>query len=123
MPFGINDPKEKRVSFTADRTLYLNADQSKVVEEGDSAAAFLLVREGSQIDTALAERYGLKSSAKAEDKAVAAPEADKADEPEEAEQETEDGDELACPVDGCDFVAKSAGGLTRHVNAQHEDQE
>ena len=117
MPFGIHDHKEGRV-FTSDRTLYLTADQSEVVEEGDPRAAFLLVREGSQIDDALAKQHGLKASSKAEDKAVDAPEDDKADEP---EADDEDGDELACPVDGCDFVAKSPGGLTRHTKT-HEGE-
>lgn len=74
MPFGITDPKEKRVPFTSDRTLYLTADKSEVVEEGDERAAFLLVREGSQIDDTEAKQYGLKSRTKAEDKSATADE-------------------------------------------------
>lgn len=34
------------------KTLYLNSDRSKVVDEGDVDAAFLLVREGSAVDEA-----------------------------------------------------------------------
>lgn len=97
--------------FKSDRDIYLNADKSAVVEEGDPDAAFLLVGAGSEIDDTEAAKYGLKSTGKTEDKAVAAPEDDK------TEQDDTEGDELACPE--CDFVAKSAGGLTRHAKT-HE---
>lgn len=67
--------------FQSDRALYLNADRTEVVEEGDPEAAFLLVGAGSEIDDADAARYGLgshaKSAAKAEDKQVASPDEDK----------------------------------------------
>jgi hypothetical protein len=42
------------------KTLYLTSDRSKVVDEGDEDAAFLLVREGSAVDEAeLARLEGL----------------------------------------------------------------
>lgn len=41
------------------KTLYLNADRSKVVDEGSPDAAFLLVREGAYLEKTEAERYGV----------------------------------------------------------------
>lgn len=67
------------MAYRSDRALYLNADKTEVVEEGDPNAAFLLVGAGSEIDDADAAKYGLKSASKTEDKAVAAPNEDKAD--------------------------------------------
>lgn len=47
--------------------LYLNADKTKVVEEGDPEAAFLLVASGGQLPEEEAEKYGLTGKkAKAE---------------------------------------------------------
>jgi hypothetical protein len=54
--------------WTAPRRLYVNADRSKVVDEGDPEAAALLVGAGGQIEEAEAERLGLldkKAQAKA----------------------------------------------------------
>jgi hypothetical protein len=60
--------------FVADKALWLNADRSKVVEEGSPDAAFLLASKGKEIDAATAERYGLGGKkTKAEDKAVRGP--------------------------------------------------
>lgn len=42
----------------ATETLFYNADKSKLVPEGDAAAAYLFVREGSPIDEAEALRLG-----------------------------------------------------------------
>ena len=44
----------------ADRRLYLDATRSRVVEEGDPAAAILYAAVGDEIDAAEAKRYGLK---------------------------------------------------------------
>lgn len=58
------------------KPLYLNADKTKVVEEG-AEAAFLLVGPGGEVPDAEAEKYGLgkKAVAPVADKAVkAAPE-------------------------------------------------
>jgi len=46
-------------AFVADRRLYLTADRSRIVEEGDPAAAFLLVAAGRDVPVADAARYGL----------------------------------------------------------------
>ena len=46
----------------AKETLYMNADRSKLVKEGDPDAAFLFVRKGSAINDAEAERLGFKAS-------------------------------------------------------------
>lgn len=43
----------------ADRRLYLTADKSRVVEEGDPEAAFLFTTPGKTISDADVERYGL----------------------------------------------------------------
>lgn len=43
----------------ADKRYYLNADRSKVVEEGDPAAAYLLAAEGADISNEDAKKYGL----------------------------------------------------------------
>lgn len=50
--------------FTSDRRIWLTADKSKVVEDGDPAAAFLLVGEGGQLSDEEAEQYGLTEKAK-----------------------------------------------------------
>lgn len=66
--------------FTSTKRLYLNADKTKVVEEGDPEAAWVLVGEGGQIPLEDAERYGLtkeKAAEPAETKAVKKPPADK----------------------------------------------
>lgn len=45
--------------------LYLTADKSEAVEEGDERAAFLLVGSGGQLTDEDAERYGLKGGKRA----------------------------------------------------------
>lgn len=93
--------------FKSDKALYLNADKSQVVEEGSPDAAFLLVGAGSEIDDADAKKYGLKSSGKTEDKAVAGPEEDKA-----AEAETTDDDDNLESLKKDELVARAeAAGL------------
>jgi hypothetical protein len=47
------------ISFRADRRLYVTADRSRVVEEGDPGAAFLLVGLNSIIEAEDVQRYGL----------------------------------------------------------------
>ena len=53
----------------AEKTIYLNRDKTKVVREDSPDAAFLLVRAGSEISNAEAQRYGLlpKSAAASKD--------------------------------------------------------
>lgn len=46
-------------NFVSDKRLYLNADRSKVVEEGPDAA-YLLVGEGGMVSAEDAEKYGLR---------------------------------------------------------------
>lgn len=48
----------------ASKTFYHNATRTKVVEEGDKDAQFLIVREGQEISDALAEKYGLDKKSK-----------------------------------------------------------
>lgn len=45
----------------ADKRYYLNADRSRVVEEGDPEAAYLLAAEGAEISNEDVARYGLGS--------------------------------------------------------------
>ena len=63
---------------TTGKRLYLVADKSRVVEEGDPDAATLLVGAEGEIPLELAEQYGLpKAAAPAQSKAVKKPPADK----------------------------------------------
>lgn len=48
--------------FVSDRRLYLNADRSRIVEESDPQATFLLCGVGGQLDDATADKYGLIES-------------------------------------------------------------
>lgn len=92
-------------SYIADRRLYVTADRSEVVEEGDPRAAFLLAGEGCQIGPAdvaahdlgwkdgkiiIGARAKAKQAAKPEDKMAAAPENKSADTG-DAEEDTSDG--------------------------------
>lgn len=52
------------VAFVSDRRLYLTADRSAVVEEGDAGAAYLLVGVGGEVPTSVAKQYGLKAPSK-----------------------------------------------------------
>ncbi len=70
MALKIIREKPKGELMKADRRLYLTADRSEVVEEGDPKAAFLFATPGSEISDADAKRYGLKMQKKPEDKAV-----------------------------------------------------
>lgn len=45
--------------YVSDKRLYVNKDKSRVVEESDPEAAYLLVAEGSELSDADAEKYGL----------------------------------------------------------------
>lgn len=58
--------------YTADRRLWLTADQSRVVEDGDPEAAFQLISPGQQMPEARARKYGLIKQ-EAEVKALSAP--------------------------------------------------
>lgn len=58
------------------QTVYLNEDRTEAVAEGDPSARYLLVREGHEIEPAMAEKYegaakliGAGKSAAAEKKA------------------------------------------------------
>lgn len=63
--------------YRTDRKLWLTADRSRVVEDGDPEAAFLLASANKELDEATADRYGLAPK-KASGKQVAGPPADKA---------------------------------------------
>jgi hypothetical protein len=55
----------------ATKRLFVNADKSKIVEEGSADAAFLLVGEGQEISDEDAEKYGLLDvSRETEEKAI-----------------------------------------------------
>lgn len=60
------------------KPLYVTADRSEVVEEGDSRAAFLLVADGGSLSEEEAAKYGLGDAKKGgtpppDNKAKAAP--------------------------------------------------
>lgn len=47
------------MAYLSEKRLYVNKDKSRVVEEDDPEAAYLLVAEGSELSDADAEKYGL----------------------------------------------------------------
>ena len=51
--------------FIADRNLYTDGSRTRVVEENDPAARFLLVAKGQRLDDQLARRFGLLPGAEA----------------------------------------------------------
>lgn len=62
--------------YKADRWLYLTLDKSRVVEEGDPEARFLLLAPGHEMLERDAERYGLlaaKAVEKPADKSASKP--------------------------------------------------
>lgn len=123
MGLTINDRKAADMAskITVDRRLWLTAD-GKLVEDGDPKAAFLWAGEGREVRADEAERLGYRPSrTKAQPPAEEPADGDGQDAPEvdaDAEPPQADGNEepdpLACDLDGCDFVAKNAGGLKRH---------
>lgn len=48
------------MGIVLDRPLYLTADKSKIVEEGDPLARFVLGGKGSEVNDADAKLYGLE---------------------------------------------------------------
>lgn len=61
MALAINDEKEHSMgNVTVDRRLYLTADKSKVVEDGDPKAAFLWAIRGRNVSEEEAKRVGYK---------------------------------------------------------------
>lgn len=75
--------------FKSEKRLYLNSDRSKVVEEDDADAAYLLVNAGGQVSDADAKQYDLKKAdvkADAEEKAEEKPAENKAEEKAESKQ-------------------------------------
>jgi hypothetical protein len=56
-------------NFVSDKRLYVNADRSKIVDETDPEATFLLVGEGGTVSDEDAEKYGLKAQPPAANKA------------------------------------------------------
>ena len=80
MSFEITKPTETPSHWVADRRLWLTADESEAVEDGDPRARFLLCgAAGDTVPKAQAEALGLlkepepevKMEAKPEDKAMA----------------------------------------------------
>jgi thymidine phosphorylase len=70
--------------YKADRRLYHNADRSKILEEGDEGAAFLLAAEGQEFSDEEASRLGLdkvKPNEVIDLKQVKGPEEDKSEPP------------------------------------------
>lgn len=56
--------------FTANRNLYTDGSKTRLVEEGDPAARFLLVAKGQSISDHLAARYNLLNNAGPDVKAI-----------------------------------------------------
>lgn len=105
-------------SYIADRRLYVTADRSEVVEEGDPRAAFLLAGEGCQIDSDDVTAHdlgwkdgkiviGARAAAKAAAKKAPKPEDKMAAAPENKAAGTDDSDE------GTGLDAVDLEGLTK----------
>lgn len=60
-------------NLIADKTYYLNADKTAIVEEGSPDAAWLLVAEGGEIAQEEADKYGLKINTPKVEEAQAEP--------------------------------------------------
>lgn len=56
-------------NLIADRRLWLTADRSEIVEEGDPDAATLYATRGTVIPAEAVQRFGIKPLKKAKDKA------------------------------------------------------
>lgn len=65
MAFKVEKVNETSTSYEVGETLWLNADRSKVVADGDPDAAFLLATAGKRLSVEEAELYGLAGKAKA----------------------------------------------------------
>jgi hypothetical protein len=59
MSLEIVREQQRTVGIIADRRLYVTADRSRLVEDGDGAAAFLLAPPGTEIDPTDVKRLGL----------------------------------------------------------------
>lgn len=106
MALTINDCEEDVVSkVTVDRRLWLTEDGETLVEDGDPQAAFLWAVEGREVPADEAERVGYKPTRKSRQKAVDTP---------------SDG-QVACPVDGCDYVGTERG-LKIHAHSHDEGE-
>jgi hypothetical protein len=118
----------------AKETLYYNADKTKLVKEGDAAAAFLFAREGTLIDESEAERIGYTGKtqdAKAYDAVADHTEKHAGETPEEAKAKRQrmlsktGGDDDGPAVEGerDDVKAKSAAAPeTKAVKAAPENK-
>lgn len=60
----INQLEEVQRYIEVQEPLWLNADRSKVLAEGDPEAAFLLATPGKRLSIEEAERYGLLKARK-----------------------------------------------------------
>lgn len=68
MFYRLQDQEEEPIVYTADRRLYVNQDRSRLVEESDPDAYFLLVAEGGGLSDAVARQYGLIEDPKPKEK-------------------------------------------------------
>jgi hypothetical protein len=73
----LRDKEEGMGNIIPGRRLWLTADGTRLVEDGDLEARSLFCGPGDEISEADAERFGLKASPPPEDKAVKAPPEDK----------------------------------------------
>jgi hypothetical protein len=73
----LRDKEEGMGSIIPGRRLWLTADGTRLVEDGDLDARSLFCGPGDEISEADAIRFGIKASPPPEDKAVKAPSQDK----------------------------------------------
>jgi hypothetical protein len=94
MPFKIEAPdRVTQDLWIADRRLWLTADRSQAVEDGDSRAAFLLVAPGQSLPLAKATELKLVAETKED-----APVLKEKEKPEDKEREKPEDKQLTKPV-------------------------
>ena len=103
---------------TVTERLFVTADRERIVPETSSEAAFLLATPGTKLSDEDAAKYGLTTATpepvdSSDDEDVKAEDVSE-NKAESVDDNKADDDEDGFPCDECDFVAKSAGGLTRH---------
>lgn len=108
-----NDSVSNKI--TVDRRLWLTADKSELVEDGDPRAAVLwAAAAGREVDAEDAERFGYEPNPKeASDTESVATDAEV-----EVDEDTEATGENVCPE--CGFEAKNARGLAAHQRSHEE---
>lgn len=119
MALVVNLGKDATVTnVTVDRRLWLTADRSRVVEDGDPAAAFLWAVEGREVPHVEAERVGYTPASTASDAGAVEPDTSSVET--DAVPAAPADAKVTCPEDGCDY-AGTERGLKIHARSHASD--